>query len=196
MEGCFFLLYTGVVHGFFVLKSRCDHVEISREHQTYLGFSWKAADPGDGIFYVFNVLPFGLSTSRYVSSKLLKPLQKRWRLQGICIFTFLHDGRGIVQDRQGCHATAQALRNDLGRAGFIANDEKSVWEPMHVLDWLGMTCNSILGALKIVGGRITKILKTIDHIINSNRMISARSLGSFTGQILSTGLVFVILVEL
>ena len=145
---------------------------------------------------MFNVLPFGLSTSRYVSSKLLKPLQKRWRLQGICIFTFLHDGRGIVQDRQGCHATAQALRNDLGRAGFIANDEKSVWEPMHVLDWLGMTCNSILGALKIVGGRITKILKTIDHIINSNRMISARSLGSFTGQILSTGLVFVILVEL
>ena len=68
---------------------------------------------------------------------------------------------------------------------------------MQVLDWLGMPWNSILGALKIVGRRITKILKTIDHIINSNLMISARfGFFLFTGQILSTGLVFVILVEL
>ena len=72
-------------------------------------------------------------------------------------------------------------------AGFIANDEKSVWEPTQVLDWLGLTWNSILGTLKIVDRRITKILKTIDHIINSNFKVSARSLASFTGQIISTG---------
>ena len=35
--------------------------------------------------------------------------------------------------------------------------------------------------------RITKILNTIDHIINKKFLVSARSLASFTGQIISTG---------
>ena len=171
----------------FDLKSGYHHVEISQEHQTYLGFSWEVADSGDKIFYVFTVLPFGLSTAPYVFTKLLKPLVKRWRLQGICIAIFLDDGWGIVQDKQYCQATARAVRNHLSSAGFIANDEKSVWEPTQVLDWLGLTWNSIMGTLKIVDRRITKILKTIDHIINSNFKVSARSLASFTGQIISTG---------
>lgn len=93
-------------------------------------------------------------------------MEKRWRLQGICIAIFLDDGWGTVQDKQDCYTTAQAVRNDLGSAGFIVNDEKSVWEPTQVLNWLGITWNSILGTLKIVDRRITKILNAIDHIIN------------------------------
>ena len=147
------------------------YVEISQEHQTYLGFSWKEAHSGDEIFYVITLLPFGLSTAPYVFTKLLKPLEKRWRLQGICIAIFLDDGWGTAQDRQDCHATTQAVRNGLSSAGFIANDEKSVWAPTQVLDRLGVTWNSILGTLKIVDRRITKILKTIDHIISANFMV-------------------------
>ena len=60
----------------FDLKSGYHHVEISQEYQTYLGFSWKASDSGDEIYYVFTVLPFGLSTAPYVFTKLLKPLEK------------------------------------------------------------------------------------------------------------------------
>ena len=63
----------------FDLKSGYHHVEISQDYQTYLGFSWKASDSGDEIFYVFTVLPFGLSTAPYVFTKLLKPLEKHWR---------------------------------------------------------------------------------------------------------------------
>ena len=44
-------------------------------------------------------------------------------------------------------------------------EEKSVWEPTQVLDWLGITWNSALGTLKIVERRIVKIINTIDHII-------------------------------
>ena len=60
----------------FDLKSAYHHVEISQEYQTYLGFSWKTSNSGDEIFYVFTVLPFGLSTAPYVFTKLLKPLEK------------------------------------------------------------------------------------------------------------------------
>ena len=171
----------------FDLKSGYHHVDILQEHQTFLGFSWRASDSGDEIFYVFTVLPFGLSTAPYVFTKLLKPLEKHWRLQGVCIAIFLDDGWATVQDKQGCSITAQAVRKDLSSAGFITNDEKSVWEPTQTLNWLGITWNSVLGTLKIVDRRITKILCTIDQIIDANFMVSARRLASFTGQIISTG---------
>ena len=74
------LLYKGFIHVSFDLKSGYHHVEISLEYQTSLGFSWKASDSGELIFYVFTVIPFGLFTAPYVFTKLLKPLEKHWRL--------------------------------------------------------------------------------------------------------------------
>ena len=71
-------------------------------------------------------------------------------------------------------------------AGFVINEEKSVWEPSQVLDWLGITWNSLLGTLKIVDRRITKITNTIDRIIEADFKLSARELASFMGQIIST----------
>ena len=71
-------------------------------------------------------------------------------------------------------------------AGFVISEEKSVWEPSQVLDWLGITWNSLLGTLKIVDRRITKITNTIYRIIEADFKISARELASFTGQIVST----------
>lgn len=50
----------------YYLKSDYHHVQISQEHQTYLGFSGKAFNSENEIFYVFTVLPFGLSTVPYV----------------------------------------------------------------------------------------------------------------------------------
>ena len=71
-------------------------------------------------------------------------------------------------------------------AGFVINEEKSVWEPTQVLDWLGITWNYLLGTLKIVDRRIVKITNTIDRIIEASFKLSARELASFTGQIIST----------
>ena len=61
-----------------------------------------------------------------------------------------------------------------------------MWEPSQVLDWLGITWNSLLGTLKIADRRITKITNTIDRIIEAHFKISARELASITGQIIST----------
>ena len=171
----------------FDLKSGYHHIEILPEHQTFLGFSWRAPDSNSEIFYVFTVLPFGLSTAPYIFTKLLKPLEKHWKIQGNCIAIFLDDGWATVQDKDRCRATAQAVRRELYAAGFVVNEEKSVWEPTQVLDWLGITWNSLLGTLKIVDRRITKIINTMDRITEADFKVSARQLASFTGQIISTG---------
>ena len=166
----------------FDLKSGYHHVDIAQEHQTFLGFSWRVPDSIKEIFYVFTVLPFGLSSAPWVFTKVLKPLEKYWRVQGLCIAIFLDDGWAIVQDREVCRIKARAVRADLCNAGFVVNEDKSVWEPTQVLDWLGITWNAALGT------RIVKIINSIDHIIEADFKVSAREMSaSFTGQVISTG---------
>ena len=91
----------------------------------------------------------------------------------------MDDGWAIVQDRESCRIEARAVRADLRNASFVVNEEKSVWEPTQVLDWLGMTWNSALVTLKIVERRIVKIINPIDHIIEADFKVSARELASF-----------------
>ena len=117
----------------------------------------------------------------------MKPIEKYLRIQGLCIAIFLDDGWTIVQDRESCRVKALAVKGDLYNTGFVVNEDKSVWEPTQVLDWLGITRTSTLGTLKIVERRIVKIINTIDHIIEADFKVSARELASFTSQIISTG---------
>ena len=70
----------------FDLKSGYHHVDIYPEHQKYLGFKWDSN--GHVNYYVFTVLPFGLSTACYLFTKLMRPLVRHWRgrsLIGYCI---------------------------------------------------------------------------------------------------------------
>ena len=170
----------------FDLKSGYHHVEIFEGHQTYLGFSWKHSNSNQVKFYVFTVLPFGLSSAPHVFTKILKPLEKHWRHQGICVVVFLDDGWGIEKDSQVSSIVADAVRTDLFKAGFVTNEDKSVWIPSQRLDWLGITWDSASGTIEIVDRRVTKITSTIDSIIDSDFVLSARRLASFTGQIIST----------
>jgi hypothetical protein len=133
------------------------------------------------------VLPFGLSTAPYLFTKLLKPLQKHWRYKGICLALFLDNCCGNGRDLSTCKTDSDVVRNDLDNAGLIANQEKSVWEPTQTCSWLGLVWHSKDGKIAISERRIDKITKTIQNIISSNFVISARALASFTGQIVSTG---------
>jgi len=160
----------------FDLKSGHHHVEIFDAHQTYLGFSWKHSNSNQVKVYVFTVLPCGLSSAPHVFTKILKPLEKHWRHQGICVAVFLDDGWGIEMDSQVCSIVADAVRTDVFEAGFVTNEDKSVWTPCQRLDWLGITWDR----------RVAKITSTIDSIIDSDFVLSARRLASFTGQIIST----------
>ena len=61
-----------------------------------------------------------------------------------------------------------------------------MWEPCQRIDWLGLTWDSALGTIEIVDRRCAKILATIDSIVDSGFVFSARNLASFTGQNIST----------
>ena len=43
-------------------------------------------------YFVFTVLPFGLSSAPHIFTKVLKPLEKYWRVFGFNIALFLDEG--------------------------------------------------------------------------------------------------------
>ena len=65
----------------FDLKSGYHHVNMHKPHQKYLGFAWETG--GVLSYYIFMVLPFGLSSACYAFTKLLRPLVRYWRGQGM-----------------------------------------------------------------------------------------------------------------
>ena len=89
-----------------------------------------------------------------------------------------------------CGVVANAVRADLFMAGFVTKEDTSVWIPCHRLDWLGITWDSAGETIENVNRRVVKFTNTIDSIIASDSVLSARRLASLTGQIISTVPVF------
>jgi len=87
-------------------------VDIFEPHRQYLGFSWECH--GKPQFYLFKVLPFGLSTACYTFTKLLRPLIKYWRAQGLRALLYLDGGIVAVEGAVAAQEASKKVRADLG----------------------------------------------------------------------------------
>jgi hypothetical protein len=71
-------------------------------------------------------------------------------------------------------------KNDLTLSGLIANDEKCHWEPMQVVEWLGLITNTINFHFEIPPRKIEKAKKNIESVLSS-KCISYRELAKIAG---------------
>jgi hypothetical protein len=76
----------------FDFKSGYHHIDIVQEYKTFFWFSWIFNKTER--YFVFTVLPFGLKSSAYIFTKLLRPLVAYWRRQSIKVVLYLDDGFG------------------------------------------------------------------------------------------------------
>ena len=162
----------------FDLKSGYGHVSIFDEHQTYFGFSWEINQQTH--YFVFTVLPFGLSNAPFLFIKMDRPLIKYWRLQVKRIACFLDDGLNIKFGYSKSETALKFALNTLINARFLTNIEKSVWEPAKTLTWLGISVNLNKGCTSVSEERISNLLEIVKHITN-NPYISARTLAKTCG---------------
>ena len=102
----------------FDLKSGYHHVDIAKEHWKYLGFSWESR------FYVFTVLPFGLSSACYIFTKLVRPLVRYWRERGLRVIVYLDDGLCAMDGESNALEASTLVQSTLSQAGFVANVKK------------------------------------------------------------------------
>ena len=165
----------------FDLKSGYHHVDIASEHWKYLGFSWEDR------FYVFTVLPFGLSTACYMFTKLVRPLVRYWRGKGLRIIVYLDDGLCAVKGEENAHTASTLVQTTLEKSGFVANVAKSNWTPTQRLQWLGFVLDLKKGHIEIPPDRIDATRHRL-QAVRDVKTIQARHLASIVGKIISMGL--------
>ena len=169
------------------LKSAYHHISIFSEHRTYLGFSWDFE--GLTRYFVFNVLPFGLSTAGFIFSKVTRHFVKHIRSKGHKVIMYLDDGLAGASDFQESLSLSAYIRQELISFGYLLANEKCDWTPKQIVVWLGFEWNFITGVLKVSTDRMGRVLTILEDIlgkVNKGQiMLSAKLIASFVGQIIS-----------
>ena len=98
---------------------------------------------------MFAVLPFGLSTACYAFTKLLRPLVKHWRAQGLRALLYLDDGIVAVEGELAALEASQRVRADLVRAGLVEHTAKCSWIPSRQAKWLGFNLDLEQGVISV-----------------------------------------------
>ena len=176
----FDLFQSGYFFFTFDLKSGYHHVQIFPDHRQYLGFSWNFGSVVK--YFVFTVLPFGMSSAPYIFRKLVLSLVNNRRGLGRRVVTFLDDGIGGSPDYAGYLVHSRLCRSDLDSAGFFVNLQKSVWEPSQVGTWLGFHLDLSLNFITVPLPKITKLQQSISRIL-ALRFVNAKDLVSIAGQL-------------
>lgn len=143
----------------FDLRSGYHHLDICFQQQTFLGFSWK------GVYYCFTVLPFGLLSAPFIFTKCLKAMVKFWRQNAIDIVLYLDDGLGLSSCLDICIKDSSFVKQSLIDAGFLINEEKSIFTPVQNLEWLGIVWNSLSFSLSIPERRIIDLTECLNDIL-------------------------------
>ena len=165
----------------FDLKSGYHHVDIHVESQKFLGFEW------DHKYYLFTVLPFGLSTACYVFTKLMRPLVKLWRGRGIRCVVYIDDGLIAATGIERASQDSNFIRESLVQAGLVVNVEKSQWIPQQRGHWLGFELDLALGYISVPVEKVTHLKQCLSQT-EGMRAISAKALASIVGRIISMSL--------
>ncbi|MCP3663270.1 MAG: hypothetical protein GY696_12380, partial [Gammaproteobacteria bacterium] len=148
-----------------------------------LGFEWQ------GKYYVFCVLPFGLTSAPYVFTKLMRLLIRAWRERGIPAAIFIDDGFAILSSRQACLNAVFIIKADLFAGGCVTSKEKCVWDPRQILEWTGWVIDLAEFQISIPERRVNACVEAIRAILTSRGWTTARKLARVTGLLISMAVV-------
>ena len=171
----------------FDLKSAYHHIEIFEHHRKYLGFQWQIN--GINKYFVFNVLPFGISSAAFIFTKLMRKVVQHWRSLGFHVIMYLDDGLSGHNNFSEASAISKSIRCDLHELGFITAESKSVWVPQQNIKWLGFEWDMTEGILKVTSERMDKMIQCIqdiqDKIVSGRTRFRVKFVASIVGQIIS-----------
>ena len=166
----------------FDLKSGYHHIDIHAHYQKFLGFHWEFA--GGVRYFQFTVLCFGICTACYVFSKVLRPLTKLWRGEGIKAVLYIDDGIGAKSEWESARLAGQHMANVLTQAGFHINRRKSNFEPTQVGQWLGTIINTKNMTFTVPPDKLANLERGIHNLLEK-RCATAKDLSRITGTLSS-----------
>jgi len=153
-------------------------VSIHKDYRRFITFEF------EGKRYSYNVLPFGLSASPRIFSKMLRPVIVWLRSQGVKLTAYMDDIFICNSCKSVLSSQLNLILQTLTSLGFRPNLSKSSLVPSKILLHLGFTWNSSQNSISLPD---SKIIKTREFAvkIKDRATISLRTASSFLGLLVS-----------
>lgn len=165
------------------LKDAYFLVSIDKGDRKLLRFKWESQKYNSQLFE-FNVLPFGLCTSPYVYTKLLKPVLQHLRMAGYMSVCYLDDFMCIGDSIRHCLDNVSETIRLLTSLGFIINYEKSNLTPDLRCKFLGFIFDTTSMSLSLPEEKRVRIKTKIEKFLRI-RKCSIRQFAEFIGLLTS-----------
>ncbi len=140
------------------LKDAYFHVSILPRHRPFLRFAF------EGRAYQYKALPFGLSLSPRVFTKVVEAALVPLREAGIRILNYLDDWLILAQSRVLLCEHRDMVLSHLSRLGLQVNREKSKLSPMQRISFLGMELDSVNLTARLSEERAQSMLRCLESL--------------------------------
>ena len=151
------------------------HVLVHQSSRRFLQFTWK------GRLFQFRVLPFGMSLSPMVFTKILKPVLRWARRKGIRLTAYLDDLLIVAKDRATSLRHTELVLHKLADLGFLIKRSKSSLIPSQSIQHLGFTINTTNLSLTVPKSKIRDLRREASRLLHRPTS-TIRALASFIGK--------------
>ncbi len=134
------------------------HVSILPRHRPFLRFAF------EGRAYQYKALPFGLSMSPRVFTKVVEAALVPLREAGIRILNYLDDWLILTQSRALLCEHRDMVLSHLSRLGLQVNREKSKLSPTQRISFLGMELDSVNLTARLSEERAQSMLRCLESL--------------------------------
>ncbi len=142
------------------LKDAYFHVSILPPHRPFLRFAF------EGRAYQYKVLPFGLSLSPRVFTKVAEAALVPLREQGVRILNYLDDWLILAQSQDQLCEHRDMVLSHLSQLGLQVNWEKSKLSPVQRISFLGMELDSVSQTARLTQERAQSVLNCLNTFKN------------------------------
>lgn len=139
-------------------------IPVHPSHQKYLKFRWK------GTLYQYTCIPFGLNVAPRLYTKIMRPVLKVLRQEGVLCVQYLDDCLVISKSKADCSNTVDRIVNLYKQLGLEINTDKSQLVPSTRVKYLGFIINSLSFTLEIPECKKEKIMNRCQNALAVNQM--------------------------
>lgn len=156
------------------LKDAYFAVPMREDHKHLLRFCWA------GRRLQFECLPFGLAPAPRFFTKLLKPVVAFLRQLGIRLVLYLDDMLIMNESREGALNDLRTAVSLLVELGFLIKWEKSVTDLVQVIEFLGLTFDSVNGLLTLPERKTSEVISLCKRALAAP-LVKLRDVSSIMG---------------
>ncbi len=136
----------------FDLAQGYHHIEMTPNSREWLGFKVL------NCWYRYKVLPFGLSWSPCVFTKVVRQTVRWWRKQGVFVMAYVDDFIVLAPTKEELlKVRDHIIVPTLDRLGWIREPSKGQWEPVQSLVVLGLGINLLTGRFFVPNEKQVKV---------------------------------------